>query len=50
MIGLIVVLLMFLRGGDQVSIVLLPWELMLSWEMGAEFKGKILSKYSREVE
>ena len=50
MIGLMVVLLTFFWGGEQVSVVILPWVLMLFWETGVEFKGKIMSKYSREVE
>ena len=50
MIGLMVVLLMFFWGGEQVSMVLVPWELMLFWGMGMEIKGKIMSNYSREVE
>ena len=50
MIGLLLVLLMFFWGGEQVSMVLVPWELMLFWGMGVEFKGKIMSNYSREVE
>ena len=32
------------------SMVLVPWELMLFLEMGVKFKGKIMSNYSREVE
>ena len=50
MIGLMVALLSFLGGGEQVSMVLVLWELMLFWGMGMEFKGKIMSKYSRKVE
>ena len=45
-----VALLKFFCGGEQVSIVLVPWELMLFWGMGVEFKGKIMSSYFREVE
>ena len=37
-------------GGEQVSVVILPWVLMLFWETGVEFKGKIMSKYSRDME
>ena len=37
-------------GGEQVSVVIVPWMLMLFWEMGVEFNGKIMLKYSREVE
>ena len=50
MIGLMVVLLTFFGGGEQVSVVLVPWKLMLFWGMGVEFKRKIMSNYSREVE
>ena len=50
MIGLIVVLLKFFWGGEQVSIVLVPWEFMLLLGKGVEFKVKIMSNYSKEVE
>ena len=50
MIGLMVVLLTFFWGNEQVSMVLVPWELMLFWGMGMEIKGKIMSNYSREVD
>ena len=30
--------------------VLVPWELMLFWGMGVDFKGKIMSNHSKEVE
>ena len=50
MIGLMVVLLTFFWCGEQVSMVLVPWELMLFWEMGVEFKIKIMLNYSWEVE
>ena len=36
-------------GGEQVSVVIVPWMLMLFWQMGVEFNGKIMLKYSREV-
>ena len=38
MIGLMVVLLTFFWGDEQVSMVLVPWELMLFWGMGMEIK------------
>ena len=50
MIDLMVVLLAFFWGGKRMSMVLVPWELMLFLEMGVESKGKIMSNYSREVE
>ena len=31
------------------SIVLVPWKLMLFWGMGVEFKGKMMSNYSKEM-
>ena len=49
-IGLMLVLLTFFWGGEQMSIVLVTWKLMLYWGMGMEFKRKIMSNYSREVE
>ena len=30
--------------------LLVPWRLMLFWEMDVKFKGKIVSNYPREVE
>ena len=30
--------------------VIVPWELILFWEMSVEFKGKIMLNYSWEVE
>ena len=42
MIGLMVVLLTFFGGGEQVSVVLVPWKLMLFWGIGVEFKRKIM--------
>ena len=36
-------------GLRQVSVVLVPWELMLFWGLVVEFKGKIISNYSRKV-
>ena len=50
MIGLMGVLLAYFGGEEQVSMVLVPWKLMLFWGMGVEFKSKIMSNYSREVE
>ena len=44
-----IVLLTFFVGGELVSMDLVPWDLMLFWQMGVEFKGKIMSKYFREV-
>ena len=44
------VLLTFFWGGEQMSIVLVPWKLILYWGMGMEFQGKIMSNYSGEVE
>ena len=32
-----------------VSMVLVPWELVLFYRIGVEFKGEILSNYSSEV-
>ena len=34
----------------EVSMVLVPWEMMLFWGIGVEFKGKVMLNYSREVE
>ena len=31
----------------MVSMDLVPWEVVLFWGMGVEFKGKIMSNYSR---
>ena len=50
MIGLMVVLLTFFWDGEQGSIVLVPWELMLFWGIRVELKSKIMLSYSREVE
>ena len=50
MITTMAVLLTLFWGGEQMSMVLVPWELMLFWGMDVEFKGKIVSNYSREVE
>ena len=50
MIGLMVVLLTFFGVDELVSMVLVPWELILFWVMGVKIKDKIWSHYSREVE
>ena len=50
MIGLIVVLLTFFWGGEQVSMGLAPWKLMVFWGMDVELKGKIMLNYCRKVE
>ena len=42
MIDLMVVLLTLFWGGEQVSMVLVPWELILFWGMSVEFKGKVM--------
>ena len=49
MIGPHVVPLTFFWAGEQVSMVLVPWELMLFWGMGVKLNCKIMSNYSREV-
>ena len=50
MITIMAVLLTLFWGGEQMSMVLVPWELILFWGMDVEFEGKIMSNYSREVE
>ena len=37
MVGLMVVLLMFFRGGVEMSMASVPMELMLFWGMDVEF-------------
>ena len=44
-----VILLTFFWGGEQMSMVLVRWELILFWGISVEFKSKIMSNYSREV-
>ena len=50
MITIMAVLLTLFWGGEHMSMVLVPWELILFWGMDVEFEGKIMSNYSREVE
>ena len=42
-------MVLFTLSGGMVSMVLVPWELVLFYGMGVEFKSKIILHYSRGV-